>query len=171
MKSRVILEESVKELQERFKYSSDDIKISHILNKFSEIGNKVKYLNCGGCAVGAYSIVEYSKLLGIKAKVVYLFNGWSMGDYRKLSSNKNGSCSHALVVINDTLYDSNGEYEVGSNEDFGQTTLELEQDRVLESISYSKHWNHTFDRRDGRKKIQNILGIPIKITKYSWYNY
>ena len=166
MKNKIILQETVKQLTERFKDSSDCIKISHILSKFYEIGEEIEYLNSGGCAVVAYSIVEYSKLLGIDAKVRYLFNDWSLSDYRNLTNNKNGSCSHAVVLINGLLYDSNGEFEVQGGE-CEYTTLELEQDKVLESISYPKHWNRAFNRRDGRKKIQSVLGIPIKITKYS----
>lgn len=169
MKNKITTEEYTVKLQKRFTDYSDDIKIAHILSMFNEIDKKVKYLNSGGCAVVAYSIVEYAKLLGIDAKVQYLFNGWSQSDYHKLQNNENGSCSHAVVVINNKMYDSNGLFDL---EDFfgntdGVTALDLEQDRVLESISYPRHWNHTFDRRDGRKKIQGVLKIPIKITKYS----
>lgn len=169
MKNKIITEETVVKLQERFADYSDEIKITHILSMFNEINRKVKYLNSGGCAVVAYSIVEYAKLLGIDAKVQYLFNGWSQSDYHKLQNNENGSCSHAVVVINSKMYDSNGLFYLegyfGSTDEV--TALDLEQDRVLESISYPRHWNKKYDRRDGRKKIQDVLKIPIKITKYS----
>lgn len=169
MGNKIIIEETVQELTERFKYSSDSTKITHILSMFNEIDRKVKYLNSGGCAVVAYSIVEYAKLLGIDAKVQYLFNDWSQSDYHRLQNNENGSCSHAVVVINNKMYDSNGLFDL--EDSFGSTdnvtALNLEQDRVLESISYPRHWNPTYDRRDGRKKIQDVLKIPIKITKYS----
>lgn len=169
MKNKIITEETEKELQERFGDCSDEIKISHILSMFREIDRKIPQLNAGGCAVAAYSIVEYAKLLGIEAKVKYLFNGWAQSDYQSLQNNENGSCSHAVVVINNNMYDSNGLFDIEYNfvEPDEVTSLDLEQDKVLESISYPGHWNPAFDRRDGRKKIQDVLKTPIKITKYS----
>lgn len=72
-----------------------------VTQKLKEIGTAIGFsANRGGCAIIAYSIVEFSKTLGVNASVVYFFNEYSLTDYNNLRNNAgNGSCSHAVVYL------------------------------------------------------------------------
>lgn len=122
--------------------------------------------NWGGCAVLAYTAVEYIKRKNPEANVsvMYMFSDNALGDYYRLVNNTgNGSCNHAVVNYDGVLFDSEGYYKP----DGYYKTLNLAQDKVLGSISNPRHWNRDFDRRLGRKVIQKVFKTKLKITKSS----
>lgn len=139
-----------------------NIKLSRKLKQLDEI----PWINCGGCAIVSLALLEYlnNNYPKKNAEIMYLFGHGNEENYRNLSNNNHGSCSHAVIKIGNKYIDSTGCYTLSQLKDSWdiEHTLIISKELALLSLQASS-WNPMFNRIIGVPKINEILNVAIAV--------
>lgn len=128
------------------------------MNKLSNI----PYINYGGCGLAALVLYETAVKEKLNPKIIFIQSDDYSYDvneaFKEGKIKKATSCNHAVIKINNKLYDSDGEYSLKG--DYGFKLQEISKDHLLNSIIFG-NWNPTFDRQKWLGKIEKMIGKNI----------
>lgn len=124
--------------------------------------NKVENINFGGCGFAALLIYEFAKIkLGKDPHIIGIFE--DVYDYEaNIDSFINGEYTptHFIVLIEDTYYDSNGQF----SDVFDECPVEEIPEHLLIKLIKEGDWNTDFDRLEQLPELNRIsekyLGFP-----------